>query len=503
MSVKAVRILTLCLAILVITALGAGLFIRECTGTASAASFTYRVTPENGAVTQAKQPEIQFQLTLSGEKLESYQLYLDGQAMPAVYNPALGLISGQPPAELVSGRHNLKLTFVLAGFQPVEITSSFTVDGERYQPKTAVAKTGLLADGLKVLNSYRVALGLPIITEQPKLTQSAQAHADYLAGNKVFSHYQDKAHPGFAGVTVKDRAELFGYYLPVGEGLSTVAPYGGMGVDSLMDAPYHRLAHIDPNFTEAGMGFTLQPDCTVINYGAPQGLTDGRVVLYPYPGQTDAKIGWKAVESPNPLAAYGQEDTYVGYPISLSVHDSTTRELQVVSAQLTTAGGLAVPFFLVDSSKESSWKKHVFIIPQTLLTPGVAYTVRVEAVRLMTDGRTAPLTREWTFASLPRLEALSASMEQMDSGAAFVAVRVKNGDIADLEYTVTKGGEVWQAYQGGRYLRYNLDQPMTGKFTLELSSRLFDKPAVYELEITGAEHSQQVKIYSSTTSKGG
>ncbi len=74
----------------------------------------------------------------------------------------------------------------------------------------------------------------------------------------------------------------------------------------------------------------------------------------------------------------------------------------------------------------------------------------------------------------------------MDSGAVYVAVSTRNGDIADLEYTVKKNGEVWQSYQGGRYIRYNLDQPMTGKFTLELASRLFAQSVTYQLEITDA-----------------
>ncbi len=476
-------------------AIGAGLFFKDYGGTANAASFAYQVTPADGATIRNKQPELQVQLTLQGENLESYQLYLDGQAIAAVYQPALGLITGRPPQQLTAGRHNLRLTFVLTGYQPVELSSSFMIADNRpeYQPAiTGTVPSSLLAAGLSVLNQHRTAMALPPVTEQPLLTRSAQAHADYLARNKLFGHYEDKNQPGFTGVTVKDRAELAGYYLPVGEGLSTAVPYGGEGVESLMDAPYHRLAHINPNFTEVGIGFTLGPDCTVINYGAPQGLTDDRIVLYPYPGQADAKIGWKAVETPNPLAAYGQEETYVGYPISVSVHDSATRELQVLSARLATAAGLPIPFYLIDASKESTWKQHVFLIPRTALTPGVTYTVQIEALRLMADGSTSTLTKEWTFSTRPNLEASSARLEQMSNGANFVTVRVKNGELADLAYTVKKGGQTWQTYEDGRYTRYNPDQPLTGTFTLELTSGLFPRPVVYEFELAGNEQNRQL-----------
>ncbi|QDR83123.1 CAP domain-containing protein [Sporomusa termitida] len=497
MTLKTGRLLILCLVLLVSIAIGAGLFIRNYTGTANAATFTYRMVPADGGVIQSKQPELQVQLTLPGETLASYQLYLDGQAIAAAYQPELGLITGRPPQELQPGRHNLSLTFVLTGYQPVEISSSFTIEDKRseYQsPGAGTEQSSLLAAGLNVLNQYRTALALPPVTEQSLLTRSAQAHADYLARNRLLGHYEDKSQPGFTGATVKERAELAGYYQPVGEGLSTAAVDGGGGVDSLMDAPYHRLAHINPNFTEVGMGFTLRPDCTVINYGAPQGLTDGRIVVYPYPGQTDAKIGWKAVETPNPLAAYGQEETYVGYPISLSVHDSATRELQVLSASLATAGGQPVPFFLVDASKESAWKQHVFLIPRTVLVPGMAYTARIESLRLMADGSTATLAREWTFATLPNLEAASASLGQMSNGADFVSVKLKNGELADLAYTVKQGGQIWQTYQDGRYLRYNPGQPLTGTFTLELTSSLFPGPVVYEFEMTGNEQNRQLML---------
>lgn len=490
---KAIRVLALCLGLLMVSLAawpGSG-YIPAV----SAAQFTYQVIPPNGSSTQVKRPEIRFQLNLGGERVETCELFLDGQPLSAAYNAAAGVISAQPAGDLAPGWHTVSLRVQLAGYQPFELTSTFTITSQSYQAQPSAALAGqasLTADGLKVLNGFRQALGLPLLTEQPKLMQSAQAHADFLARNRLFSHYQSKAYPGFTGIRVKDRAEAFGYYLPVGEGLSTVTPSGGMGVESLMDAPYHRLAHIDPNFSEAGLGFSLNPSITVVNYGAPQGLKDNRVVLYPYSGQTDAKIGWKAVEDPNPLAAYGQENAYVGYPISLSVHDSTTKELQLISAQLTDAGSREVPVYVMDSSKETSWKKHVFLIPQKPLTPGMAYTAKVEAIRLLTDGTTAPISRKWTFTTLPRLELLSATLEQMDNGAGYVAVRLKNGDIADLEYTIKRGSEVWQTYQGERYLRHNLDQPMTGKFILELSSRLFSQPAVYQIEITGTQKGSQI-----------
>lgn len=499
MAFKPGRGLILCLVLLASTVIGAGLFITNYTGTAKAATFSYQMLPADGAVIQNKQPELQVQLTLHGESLESYQLYLNGQAIAAVYQAEPGLITGRPPGELQAGRHNLSLTFVLTGYQPVEISSSFTIEDKRSEylpPGAGTEQSSFLAAGLTVLNQYRTALALPPVTEQPLLTRSAQAHADYLARNKLFGHYEDKTRPGFTGATVKERAELAGYYQPVGEGLSTATVSGGVGVDSLMDAPYHRLAHINPNFTEAGIGFTLRPDCTVINYGAPQGFTDGRIVLYPYPGQADAKIGWKAVESPNPLAAYGQEETYVGYPISLSVHDSATRELQVLSAGLAAAGGQPVPFYLVDASKESSWKQHVFLIPRTVLLPGMTYTARIEALRLMADGSTATLLQEWTFTTLPDLQALSATLEQMSTGEDFVNVRLKNGELADLAYTVKKGGQLWQTYQDGRYLRYNPGQPLTGTFTLELTSSLFSAPVVYELEITDNRQNRQLLLHA-------
>lgn len=49
--------------------------------------------------------------------------------------------------------------------------------------------------------------------------------------------------------------------------------------------------------------------------------------MYPYQGQEDAKLGWLANETPNPLETYNQDHVFVGYPISISVHGSETREI--------------------------------------------------------------------------------------------------------------------------------------------------------------------------------
>lgn len=67
-----------------------------------------------------------------------------------------------------------------------------------------------------------------------------------------------------------------------GEGITYGKKTGGLGIDDLMDAPYHRLSIIDPRNYLAGTGYNDRGDI-VVNYGSSRSEeTRSKVVLYPF-----------------------------------------------------------------------------------------------------------------------------------------------------------------------------------------------------------------------------
>ncbi|MBC8014350.1 MAG: CAP domain-containing protein [Sporomusaceae bacterium] len=450
-----------------------------------------QTTPVNGAVTIERRPTLQWLVFPNGNKINKARLLLDGKAVPlrqVASNDAVALIY-QPAADLIPGSHTLGYTLEFAGFESITLSSGFVIADkgpDLYGGKNRLKLADMEAEALLVLNNYRQALGLSALLKNERLSMSAQAHANYQGLNQIQGHYERPDTPGFTGNRPQDRAYFFGYEGYVGEGINFSRPIAGTGIDGLMDAPYHRLGHINPNFREAGIAFGWQPEQTIINYGTTEKFLDDRTMLYPYPGQLDAKIAWFVAEEPKPLARYGQDKVTVGYPISLSVHEDKTVELKTRSATLTDDSGRSVPFYLVDSSQEKDNKKHVFIIPVQPLAAGKTYTAAVSGVRLQKDGTSIPLNRTWSFTTRAELAIRHIGVITLRNND-YIEVITKNGDVPDLNYTLSRDGKKVCGYVGQekKYYLYDGEKLENGEYSLEMASSSFLHKVNYKVTISG------------------
>lgn len=465
-----------------------------------APSYEMQIAPANGAVTVERRPAIRWLVFPNGNPINQAKLALDGQNVPleqVVTGDGVALIY-QPTADFAPGSHTVRYTLGIAGFQPITLTSRFIIADQGpdlYSGKDRLRLAVMEKEALGVLNAYRQTLGLAKLTKNEKLSMSAQAHANYQTFNYVQGHYEQANTPGFTGVRPQNRAEFFGYAGYVGEGISFEPPIGSIGIDGLMDAPYHRLGHINPNYQEAGIAFGWRPECTIVNYGTTGSMRDDRVMLYPYPSQPDAKIAWFVAEEPNPLARYGQDKVTVGYPISLSVHDDKTIELKTLSATLVDDAGRSVPFYLVDSSQETDHKCHVFLIPTQPLVPGKTYTVTVSGARLQKDGGSIPLHRTWSFTTRAELAVKHIGVITLGNGE-YVQVITKNGDLPDLNYTLSRDGNKIRSYVGQekQYYAYSGALLENGEYSLEISSDSFPQTLSYKVMISGSGEERKVNI---------
>lgn len=485
-------------AVLICSSLGISSFSQNRAEAASQSiRYTYWFIPEDGTVTQVKRPVIRFGVEGRGGKITKVSMQLDGKKVPVECDETEKslTLTYQPAADLSVGVHSINVEFTFEGYLPVTHTSYFFIAKNQVDPyadKDLAFLAKIEEEGLAVLNQFRSNLGIPLLSPEPFLSKAAQAHSNYLLKRDT-GHQEIPNTIGFTGVTPQERARFFGYTGLVGEGISYGDSFAYLGIDALMDAPYHRLGHLDPNYCEAGIGFN-SAGTTVVNYGTRAVVNfDDRVVLYPFPGQKDVKIGWFVAETPNPLTSYGKSEIYVGYPISMSVHDDGTKELRTLSASLKDAKGNKIPFYLVDSTRETTRKKHVFLIPHRPLVMGMDYYVEINAQRIMQDGSVQQVQRKWSFRTQEKPSIAYIGMIKLN-GEEYVDVIMKNGEIDDLTYTLKKEGVIYQTFnrEGKHY--YRRYRPIgNGRYEIEIKSSHFPQKMTVPIVITGTPGNHSVE----------
>jgi|GEM_PF-2247686 len=463
---------------------------------------SYRFSPWEGMATTEHRPEISFQLTDFDHtaRVKTMKMWLDGEEVPAEVDTTIGACYYTPPEPLSFGEHKIKVRYEFFHYYPNTLESAFTVLDATTEPFAGLDTVHLAqleAEGIAALNRFRTAVAVTELVRHPLLSRSAQAHANYLLRHDAFMHDEEEAKEGFTGESAWERAGYFGYFGPVGEGLARFDPNPALSIDGLIDAPYHRLGLLEPYHREAGIGYVVDTAgvcTTVVNCGSREMSGEDRVLLYPYPGQTDAKAGWYDSESPDPLRFYKKEFVYTGYPVSLSIHGDETVELERKTAYLKDAAGEEVPCYIVDSSREENMKTHVFLIPHEPLAFGATYTAAVAGICVHANGERVDFAKTWSFQTLAQPEIQYAGVDTR-SGQARFSLQLRNGDFADLAYTLRRGSYVYQTYNAHGNEGHNYNRPLeNGYYELDVTSSYFPQPINTAVEISGSSGDRQVRL---------
>ncbi len=247
------------------------------------------------------------------------------------------------------------------------------------------------------VNTIRQTLGLKPLTINDNLHLAAQAHADYMRVNGFSrTHYEEAGNPDYFGQAPAYRIYYAGYHAFTNDGatgevmtLGSSNPVGSL--KSLIDAPLHRNALLDPVFREIGIAVsaTGQYDSTVANLGVLR-IDEADllpIVQYPYSGQVGVPVEWYNNEDPNPLANFPDAPRTVGYPITISSSASRDNKLIDISASLTDDSGHAVDYYLTKGST------YIVVTPKKPLSPGATYTVHAQG-QFENEPR---FERKWSF----------------------------------------------------------------------------------------------------------
>ncbi|MET0311504.1 MAG: CAP domain-containing protein [Burkholderiaceae bacterium] len=244
-------------------------------------------------------------------------------------------------------------------------------------PETSTTASDAAYGHFERLNEVRSAMGLAALRWNGSLAAAAQGHARWQSENNMLGHGQIPGTPRFVASGYGERAAAAGYAGNlVGEvivgGEAASRDDGRRMMDTLLIAPGHRFVLLGIEFNDVGMGSL--PLTTNVGQAASSWIAPGRLLAYPYDGQTQVTSSFApASELPNPLPGVALTGT------PLSVHTGMFSNFVVTEARLVNkATGAEVPLL---ANPDIGQVRSAFVAyPAGRLAGATAYTFSVKAL---------------------------------------------------------------------------------------------------------------------------
>ncbi len=245
-------------------------------------------------------------------------------------------------------------------------------------------------------------------------SDGAQLHAIYLTQNSgrperagLLIHTET---PGLSGYTEAGAASAGQSHVSEGSSNARTA------IDSLIDAPLHRHALMDPRLTSIGLGHSSEPEPStvlptwVIDLASRNRPWTGppAVIAYPGPGQMRVPLRFPSGEVPDPRAALvspGSPLPDTGYPITLHFFGCAPQDADVHlfrSLQSGTRVGeaevpvaIVPPGLVLQTPTGDRPIEMVLFMARVPLTPQTGYRADVT----VTCGSLGRATYSWEFAT--------------------------------------------------------------------------------------------------------
>jgi uncharacterized protein YkwD len=280
---------------------------------------------------------------------------------------------------------------------------------------------------LTYLNQLRKGAGLIPFTSQKELKDAAQNHADYLIKNNAIGHFQDENKSLFTGMYASSRIIHTGYKTPlVIENVSSNNQNYKESIDGLFSAIYHRLAFLDFQSDEIGIGirqnrnnksktaFVYDMSAKALNQlYKEKNFTDpkkgyiphnvlakalarhknenAKIVTYPFANQKDIPAAFFD-ELPDPLPSHSVS----GFPISVSFNQALFKKVKLLKFELFNSEGQRIDDTLIyDHKSDPNQRLNRFdfvLFPLKRLDWNSQYQVKFIA---LADGKR--IEKNWLF----------------------------------------------------------------------------------------------------------
>jgi uncharacterized protein YkwD len=320
-----------------------------------------------------------------GLDVTASEMKINGEVVESAYDADARALQYRPPQPFNPGEYLVECRVTFA--RRAVFKQSWRTSIAPGAMKDFVPANAQQTAALTLANKVRHNLALPELRMDDCLNTAATMHADYLAANNEVGHSQRPGKPKFFAETGGERLAKLGWGGASWEVVSQGEKELSDAIENLFDAPYHRIAFMQPGLITFGSGRVK--DKTAIELG---GTSEEGVIVSPADGQTNVARMWFGTEIPDPLRLHPDTSQPVGYPIVLVAFQRTDQGLSSVKATLTT-NGQPVPFFLNSPANDSELQSAAFIIPSKPLKPKTTYAVSVTAV----DAAGQAINRSWTF----------------------------------------------------------------------------------------------------------
>jgi uncharacterized protein YkwD len=365
-------------------------------------AFSYHAFPEGklGIARPAigitlKQPD--------SNKLASYEMYLNNQKVQPLYDANTSTISYQPTADLAPADYDVKVLISYEGYEMSTISFKFSIAQGASSLSTDISQEQ--RGGLQAINDYRLLLGLSPIDFNSALNTAAQKHAEYLFANQIDPvhtsislHVENQSLKAFIGESLSQRMDYVGYTHGSAEDVAYKESTLIEAIDSLFEAPYHRIPFLSPALKEIGV--YKKGNYDVIEFGFNTSSSP-QLVVSPSDGDVFVPTTFGGHESPDPIRMYTSAEYPVGYPIMASMWGEGIQKTDLIKAELKDESGHDVLLYQNQASNDNELTSEVMLIPVKPLLADTIYQATVQVNATLDDGTKKTFDRTWKFRTEP------------------------------------------------------------------------------------------------------
>ena len=299
-------------------------------------------------------------------------------------------------ARFVQGQPALAASEIDSALQP-DVVPGAVHPPPRPDPAGTLATDA--AHALAAVNAARAQAGLPPVTLDQRLSDSATSHSFYWLFNNLAPtseglgiHQEAAGLPGFSGATLADRDHgAFGY---PGQRLAEDITHRDSPVAAVgdwVDSLFHRFPILRPDLVAIGFGEAKVGAVTMqdMEFGYGNTGTTGPV-LYPGAGQPSVPVRFVDNELPDPVPQGKQRTT--GYPVTVTFAFDET----VSMSGFTLAGPDGVPLDAYVMPPSQASENSAWLLPSVPLRAATTYTAHITGAA---GGR--PFDTRWTFTTAP------------------------------------------------------------------------------------------------------
>lgn len=319
-----------------------------------------------------------------GCKLTRFHLSIDGELVDAQYDPFAKEIWYRPQKPFAIGEHEVSADAEIDDELQLKRSWKFQVSVSAISELPTISDSQL--DVAKTVNQIRDALGLPHVEPDAALSAAAEGHAHYMKESGHVDHQESYRVASWFGYSLEDRLFAYGYCGSAAEDIGFLNRKSVTDtVHALFDAPYHRMAFMQPGPIRLGAGVDEGRVALEFEMNQQEGITTS-----PVDGQSDVPQSWDGFETPCPLRMHGGQAT-CGYPILLAGFGPLEARVKSGTMTLTGPSGL-VDCWLNTPENDDHLGSGLLLIPQKPLIPG---TYGVDATVQLASG--VKKTVHWSF----------------------------------------------------------------------------------------------------------